>query len=171
MMHLGLKNRIWILFLFPLWLNAQAFISIKKAKPGIDLRIELGNNDDVKFLEKNFKKFYGVQAVKINGPIDLSQAIDVLKLLDDLSDLQLWKYNGGVTANELAQMEWTDNLTLFIPLGAEDRVLNLPSLSKMRNVTLVFEVVPSDYTFLEHFADIKSLKLIAPYVEAELPKA
>jgi len=172
-LHIG--HRQWfrylvvLLCLFTVISNsgAQTYVSPKKANSGITVAVEITDNKDLEFIKNNLKRFYGVQRVRVNGSVNVEQAASVLELLEDLQDVQLIKYSGELTEDALLKLEWVNNITLFLKNGKEDQVLLNDNLGKLNGLTLVFEVVPEDYFFIDNLKKIKSLIFIAPFVSKE----
>lgn len=151
--------------------GAQQFVSPKKVTTGITIAIEINDSKDLEFIKNNLRKFYGVQRVRVNGDVNIAEVAAVLELLDDLQDVQLVRYKGDFTDEVLLKLEWVDNITFYLKNGHEDAVLLNNNLGKLNGLTLVFEVVPDDYFFLESLKNLRSLVLIAPFVKKEAERA
>lgn len=148
-------------------LGAQAFVVPSKATTGLTVAIEINNNKDLDFVKNNLQRFYGVQRVRINGDVDIHTASAVLELLDDVQDVQLLKFTGELSEQDLLKLEWVENVTLYLRNGKEDQILMNDNLGNLNGLTLIFEVVPDDYYFIESLKKIKALTLIAPFVQKE----
>lgn len=150
---------------------SQVFVSPQKATAGVTLAIEIKDAKDLEHLQKNLRKFYGVQRVRVNGTVNISKVAAVLELLDDLQDVQLLKFAGQLTDDDLLKLEWVDNVTLFLQNGKEDEILLNNNLGNLNGLTLIFEVVPDDYYFLDGLSKLHSLTLVAPFVSKEVKTA
>lgn len=148
-------------------ISAQVFVSPSKATTGLTLAIEIKNDKDLSFVQSNLWRFYGVQRVRVDGDVDIKRVSAVLELLDDVQDVQLLKFSGELGEDELNKLEWVENVTLYLRNGKEDQILMNDNLGNLNGLTLIFEVVPEDYYFLESLKKIKSLTLIAPFVKKE----
>jgi len=148
-------------------LLAQGYVSPNKSTTGLTLAIEIKNEKDLSYVQSNLWRFYGVQRVRIDGEIDIKRVAAVLELLDDVQDVQLIKFTGELGEDELSKLEWVENVTLYLRNGKEDQILMNDNLGNLNGLTLIFEVVPEDYYFLESLKKIKSLTLIAPFVKKE----
>ena len=146
-------------------LLAQGYVSPTKSTTGLTLAIEIKNEKDLSYVQSNLWRFYGVQRVRIDGEIDIKRVAAVLELLDDVQDVQLIKFTGELGEDELSKLEWVENVTLYLRNGKEDQILMNDNLGNLNGLTLIFEVVPEDYYFLESLKKIKSLTLIAPFVK------
>ncbi|MCC7296745.1 MAG: hypothetical protein IT244_00315 [Bacteroidia bacterium] len=162
---------LWIgLFYLPV-LKAQQFVSPGNVSTGITVAVEIKSAKDLLYVKNNINRFYGVQRVRVNGDVNISQVAAVLELLDDLQDVQLLKFSGELTENDLLKLEWVENVTLYLRNGKEDQILMNDNLGSLNGLTLIFEVVPEDYYFIETLKKIKSLTLIAPFVTKEAATA
>lgn len=152
-------------------LHSQSYVSPQRATAGINLAVEIKDQKDLEHIKNNLQKFYGVQKVRVNGTANISQVAAVLELLDDLQDVQLLNFGGELTENDLLKLEWVDNVTLSLKNGKEDQILMNENLGLLNGLTLIFEVVPEDYYFLDALGKLKSLTLIAPFVAKEVKVA
>lgn len=168
-----LRNGLLVLVLFTLAniARAQTFESPQRASAGITLAIEIKDAKDLEHVQKNLQKFYGVQRVRVNGNVEISKVAAVLELLDDLQDVQLMKFSGQISDDDLLKLEWVDNVTLFLQNGKEDQILMNNNLGQLNSLTLIFEIAPEDYYFIDALGKIKSLTLIAPFVAKEVKAA
>lgn len=153
--------------LLPLALRAQQFVPPSKVATGLTVAIEIKDQKDLDFVKNNLQKLYGVQRVRVNGPVDIHSVAAVLELLDDVQDVQLLKFSGDLNEQDLLKLEWVENVTLYLRNGKEDQILMNDNLGMLNGLTLIFEVVPEDYYFIESLKKIKSLTLIAPFVAKE----
>lgn len=169
MVFLRLKHFYVLSFLFFFSINAgaQLYVSPQKVLDNITVAVEIKSAVDVQYIKNNLSKFYGVQRIRVNGTADISEVAVMVELLDDLEDIQLVKYSGQLSESDLEKMEWVNNISLNLKNGREDQILMNPILGKFKGVTLIFEVVPDDYYFLDQFKSVKSLTIIAPFVAKE----
>lgn len=152
-------------------LYAQQYTSPRKASTGITVAIEIKDNRDLDYVKSNLRKFYGIQRVRINGPVDISNVAPVLELLDDLQDVQLVKFEGDFSDEVLLKLEWVENVSFYLRNGKEDKILMNNNLGKLNGLTLIFDVVPEDYYFMDALGQLRSLTLIAPFVRKEAEAA
>ncbi|MBL7813139.1 MAG: hypothetical protein JNL57_13035 [Bacteroidetes bacterium] len=160
--------------LFAVWApiaSAQPYLNPRKVASGITLNLEINEQKDLDFIRKNLKRFYGVQHVRVNGNVDISKVAGTLSLLDEVEDVQLLKFTGELTDDDLEKLEWVSNITLFLRNGKEDQILLNNYLGKLPGLTLIFEVVPEDYQFMAGWTKVRELTLVAPYVAKEIPAA
>ena len=132
--------------------------------------IELKTLKDVEYMQKNIKDFYGVQLIRIDGQVDISQCTKIIQSLDDVEQVELISFEGQLLDEDLERLDWAGDVLVYVKDGDEQHILNTPYLEKLAFVTLVFEVTPDDFSFLETWR-CRSLKLIAPFVQKEVPNA
>ena len=149
---------------------AQVFVSPKKVTPGITLALEINDAKDVEFIRNNIRRFYGVQKVRVNGTAEISAVSSLLAVLDDLDEVQLLKFSGVLSDDDLEKMSWVNTITVFLKNGREDMILFNEKLGKFKALRLIFEVVPENYDFLKGYK-VKSLHIIAPFIKKEIPFA
>ncbi len=136
-------------------------------KPGIGLAVELTSQKDLDFIAKHLRNFYGVQKVRVNGPMEIGRVSALLEKFDDLEEVQLLQFGGELADQDLERLSWVDNITLYLMNGREDKILFNEYLGKISALTLIFEVVPGNYEFMENWQKLRSLTLVAPYMQKE----
>lgn len=151
-------------------LAAQVFISPSKMSPGLALAIEINERKDLEFIKSNLRRFYGVQKVRVNGAVDVSEVAATLSMLDDLDEVQLIRFSGQLNDDDLEKLAWVNSITLFLRNGKEDQILFNEGLGRLNGLTLIFEVVPENYDFMSGWK-IKQLQLVAPFVKKEVAAA
>ena len=149
---------------------AQVYVSPKKYKANMQHYIELTNAKDVAYMRDNLKDFYGVQLVRIDGAVDISECSKIIQNLDDVEQVELISFEGQLLDEDLERLDWAGDVLVYVKDGDEQHILNTPYLNKLTSVTIVFEVSPDDYYFLKEWR-CRSLKLIAPFVKSEIPEA
>lgn len=151
-------------------LTGQVFVSPKKMAPGLALALEVNDAKDLEFIRNNLRKFYGVQKVRVNGQVDISQVAATLSLLDDLDEVQLIRFAGQLNDEDLEKLAWVNNITLMLRNGKEDQILLNDGLGKFAGITLIFEVAPENYDFMKGWK-VRSLSIVAPFVKKEVAQA
>lgn len=166
-------NRLifYLMLLLPAASEAQNYVSPHKANAGVNIAIEIKEKKDLDYIQKNLNKFYGVQFVRVNGNVDIERVSKVIELLDDVEDVQLIGFTGEFNEEVIDRLDWVNNITIFLKNGKEDQVLMTPNIGKLRKLTLIFEVTPEDYYFLESLSQVRKLHLIAPFVKKEAQAA
>jgi len=132
--------------------------------------VEITQQKDLDFIKSNLDKFYGIQRMRISGVVDVSRVCDVLPLLDDLDEVQLLKFSGTLNDEDVEHLTWVNQISIFLKNGREDQILFNDRLGKLNRLTLIFEVVPDNYDFMQDWK-VRGLRLIAPFVKKELPAA
>ena len=121
-------------------------------------------------MQKNIKDFYGVQCIRMDGAVDISECTKIIERLDDVEQVELISFQGQLLNEDLERLDWAGDVLVYVKNGDEQHILNTPYLEKLAFITLVFEVVPEDFNFLKKWR-CRSLKLIAPFVKKEVPMA
>jgi hypothetical protein len=132
--------------------------------------VEITQPKDIDFIKANLDKFYGIQRIRISGNVDVSRVCDLLPLLDDLDEVQLLKFSGTLNDEDVEHLTWVNQVSIWLKNGREDQILFNDRLGRLNRLTLIFEVVPESYDFMEGWK-VRGLRLIAPYVKKELPPA
>jgi hypothetical protein len=163
---------IWFaIFLCSAWASwAQVYTSPKNYKPGMQQHVVLASTDDAQYMRKNIKKFFGLSLIRIEGVADISACSQIIQILDGLEQIELVSFSGQLLDEDLERLDWAGDVSVYVANGNEDHILNTDYLSKLQSVTLQFEIVPNDWTFL-HSWRCRSLKLVAPFVQQEVPAA
>lgn len=149
---------------------AQVYVSPREYKANMQHYIELKTLKDVLFMQKNIKDFYGVQCIRMDGAVDISECTKIIERLDDVEQVELISFQGQLLNEDLERLDWAGDVLVYVKNGDEQHILNTPYLEKLAFITLVFEVVPEDFNFLKKWR-CRSLKLIAPFVKKEVPMA
>ncbi|NBP06818.1 MAG: hypothetical protein EBV15_11500, partial [Bacteroidetes bacterium] len=110
--------------------------------------VEIAQQKDIDFIKTNLDKFYGIQRIRISGPVDVSRVCDILPLLDDLDEVQLLKFSGTLNDEDVEHLTWVNQVSIFLKNGREDQILFNDRLGKLNRLTLIFEVVPDNYDFM-----------------------
>ena len=169
---LGIKMQLRFLFFglsliaFSI-LNGQVFVKPIAAVSMRSTALEISQQKDLDFIKSNLDKFYGIQRIRISGTVDVSRVCDLLPFLDDLDEVQLLKYSGTLNDEDVEHLTWVNQVSIFLKNGREDQILFNDRLGKLNRLTLIFEVVPDNYDFMQGWK-LRGLRLIAPYVKKEL---
>ena len=150
--------------------GAQVFVKPAAAIVMRSTAVEIAQQKDIDFIKTNLDKFYGIQRIRISGPVDVSRVCDILPLLDDLDEVQLLKFSGTLNDEDVEHLTWVNQVSIFLKNGREDQILFNDRLGKLNRLTLIFEVVPDNYDFMQHWK-VRGLRLIAPFVKKEIPAA
>lgn len=151
-------------------LQGQVFVKPAAALIMRSTAVEIAQQKDIDFIKTNLGKFYGIQRIRISGPVDVSRVCDILPLLDDLDEVQLLKFSGTLNDEDVEHLTWVNQVSIWLKNGREDQILFNDRLGKLNRLTLIFEVVPENYDFMQNWR-VRGLRLIAPFVKKELPFA
>jgi hypothetical protein len=151
-------------------LRSQVFVKPSAALSMRSTAVEITQQKDLDFIKANLDKFYGIQRIRISGTVDVSRVCDVIPLLDDLDEVQMLKFSGTLNDEDVEHLTWVNQVSIFLKNGREDQILFNDRLGKLNRLTLIFEVVPDNYEFMQNWK-VRGLRLIAPYVKKELPAA
>ena len=66
---------------------AQVYVSPREYKANMQHYIELKTLKDVLFMQKNIKDFYGVQCIRMDGAVDISECTKIIERLDDVEQV------------------------------------------------------------------------------------
>ncbi|MEK0420753.1 MAG: hypothetical protein RLZZ161_604 [Bacteroidota bacterium] len=151
-------------------LSGQVFVKPAAALIMRSTAVEVTHQKDLDFIKSNLDRFYGLQRIRVSGNVDVSRVCDVLPLLDDLDEVQLLKFSGTLNDEDVEHLTWVNQVSIWLKNGREDQILFNDRLGRLNRLTLIFEVVPDNYDFMQNWK-VRGLKLIAPYVKKELPAA
>ena len=151
-------------------LQGQVFVKPTAALSMRSTAVEITQQKDLDFIKSNLDKFYGIQRIRISGTVDVSRVCDLLPLLDDLDEVQLLKFSGTLNDEDVEHLTWVNQVSIFLKNGREDQILFNERLGKLNRLTLIFEVVPDNYDFMQGWK-LRGLRLIAPFVKKELSPA
>lgn len=151
-------------------LRSQVFMKPSAALSMRSTAVEITQQKDLDFIKANLDKFYGIQRIRISGTVDVSRVCDVIPLLDDLDEVQMLKFSGTLNDEDVEHLTWVNQVSIFLKNGREDQILFNDRLGKLNRLTLIFEVVPDSYEFMQAWK-VRGLRLIGPYVKKELPAA
>lgn len=165
---------ILLLFIFVFYSivgYSQNYISPKKVTAGLTVAIEIKDKKELDYVQKNLSKFYGVQFLRVNGNLDIDKVSKVIEMLDDVEDVQLINFGGEFNEEVIDRLDWVNNITIFLKNGKEDQVLMTSNIGKLRKLTLIFEIAPTDFSFIDNLTQVRKLHLIAPFVKKEAKAA
>ena len=150
--------------------GAQVFVKPATALSMRSTAVEISQQKDLDFIQSNLDRFYGIQRIRINGSVDVSRVCGILPLLDDLDEIQLLKFSGTLNDEDVEHLTWVNQVSIFLKNGREDQILFNDRLGRLNRLTLIFEVVPENYEFMQGWK-VRGLRLIAPFVKKELAPA
>lgn len=160
-MTIGLKNILkyfLLVMLFTLYNNVLAqYERPHKIKRETQTQLLIQETEDAKIVLENLAKYQHVEKVKINGDVDVAIACKALSLIDAVEELELIKFAGILSDEDIQNIEWIPNLFIYIPKDREEAFLLNPAWQYIRNVVVEFEEIPVDFEFFQGWKSIKYL--------------
>lgn len=127
-----------------------SYVKPKAAISGYSLYVEVTTPADLDYISTHLSAFAQTLRIRVAADVDVARVAQVLGKLDNLEEAVLQRFQGVLSDDDLSQLEWLHSLVLYVPDGKEDALLMNKNWSLIPGVTLVFQTVPDDYSFLKN---------------------
>jgi len=167
------KNRLvfllfWSLSLFLSSVFGQTtFLPPQKIKNAQQTHLWLSSFADLLYLEKNLTRFEHIEAVKVDGTVDIAKAAFLCSKLNVLQEVQLHRFQGILENSDLQFLEWVPQLSIYIPKNRVDATVLNDAWSLLTKVSLRFEEVPDNFEFLVGWKQLRSLSVLGDFGKEE----
>jgi len=158
-----IRGVLFILFISGWNITFAQYLLPKKIKGLTQTQLLLEETDDAKLVLENLSDYQHIEKVLINGEVDIAIACKALSLIDAVEDLELRKFDGILSDEDIQNIEWVPNLFIYIPVDREEAFLLNPAWQYIRNAVIEFQEIPVDFEFFQGWKSIKYLCLLGDF--------
>lgn len=174
-MNSGLKDIIkYFLLVMIFTINNNVIAQYErphKIKRQTQTHLLIQETEDAKLILEDLANYQHIEKVNINGDVDIAIACKALSLIDAVEELELIKFAGILSDEDIQNIEWIPNLFIYIPKDREEAFLLNPAWQYIRNVVVEFEEIPIDFEFFQGWKSIKYLCVLGGFTAGQAEAA
>lgn len=168
----GMLKYFLVVILFTFWNDAFAeYERPQKIKRQTQTQLLIKETSDAKFVLENLASFQHIEEAKLDGDADIALSCKALSLIDAIQELELIKFAGILSDEDIQNIEWIPNLYIYIPENREEAFLLNPAWQYIRNTVIEFEEIPVDFEFFKGWKSIKYLCILGDFTSDQAEQA